>query len=137
VRLGIVRMMLPWVLMAGAAAAGCYDGNGGPTAPSPRTAAPAAGTLPVEDVTVLIAESYPAQVVLRVRGTLADLCTEVDQITQKRDGATVSVTITVKRTGDVCAQQIRSTDLNVKLDGGFTSGQYVVTVNGVERRFTI
>ena len=118
-------------------AAGCLEGASDRARITPTGPDGSGLRLLVNDVTLLITQSYPAQVVARVAGTLSDSCSVVDAIEQARDGQTVRVTITVRRTGEVCAQVTRPVDLDVRLEGAFTSGQYVVLVNGVERRFSI
>lgn len=101
-----------------------------PTAPS-RTS-----LLPVDEVEVLIAESQPPQVSVRVKGTV-NPCTVVGAISQSRQGNLITVTITTRSTADVCIQLAVSVEENIRLDGSFPPGTYRVRVNGVERTFRV
>ena len=107
-----------------------------PVSPSDRNVG-APATLQVDDVVVLIAESYPAQVFVRVKGSLPDSCSAVDRITQSRDGNAVTVTIAIERTAGSCGPVAQPLDLSVRLNGGFESGRYTVVVSGIERTFRI
>jgi len=132
------RRLVMWLLVC-LVAAGCV-GGGTPEQPAAPTApdiAARASLLQVDEVVLLIAESYPAQVVARVIGSVPDSCSAVDTVRQTREGARVRVTITTRRTAAGCGQAPQPMDLNVRIDGGFTSGEYIVLVNGVERRFSI
>ena len=53
--------------------------------------------LHVDDATVLIATSFPAQVSVQVKGSLPDPCAAVGTVTQRRDGNKVIVSIPVRR----------------------------------------
>ena len=121
-------------------AVGCGSSPAAPS-PTPRNddggGTPTASRLTVTNVEVLIAESYPVRVVLRVDGEVPNACTEIDQVAQARSGNQITVTITTKRTAEVCAQVIRSILRDVLREGPFEAGAYVVRVNGVERRFTV
>lgn len=113
-----------------------------PTAPAPTN--PGIDTTPgidlaairVDDITVLVLESYPAQVHLRVQATLADTCLAIEAIAQARTGNDVVVTITTAA-GSGCTGSPRALSIDVRLDGGFPSGSYRAIVNGVHRSFTI
>ena len=93
--------------------------------------------LHVDDAIVMVATSNPAQVTVQVKGSLPDPCSSVGKVTQRREANKVIVSIPVRRGTGVCAQMIQSTSVEVRLDGSFESGSYVVVVNGVERPFKI
>ena len=94
--------------------------------------------LAVESVQVRIMESFPVQVSAQVKGHLRDGCESLAGTTQSRNGNTVSVTIATERETDrVCTQALVPVEENVRLDGAFPSGTYVVRVNGIEQTFRV
>lgn len=87
----------------------------------------------VKNVDVALLESYPVQVMLTVSGWLPGGCTELDAVTQAREGNTVRVTMTTRRPAEaMCTQALVDFTENVKLEGGFESGDYLVVVNDVQ-----
>jgi hypothetical protein len=101
------------------------------------TAAVETRLLQVERVEVRIAESSPPQVTAEFRGILPDGCSSVGAISQERQGNTIVVTVTTLRTGEICTQAIQVVDQQVRLQGDFPAGTYVVRVNSMEARFTL
>lgn len=96
------------------------------------------GTLPIEGVDVVVLESFPYQLRAQVRGYLPDGCTRLDQVTQSRDGNVITVSITTLRERDAqCIQRIEPVSQTIALEGGYLPGEYVLRVNGVERRFRL
>jgi inhibitor of cysteine peptidase len=96
------------------------------------------GTLPVETVDVVVLESFPYQLRAQVRGYLPDGCTWLDRVSQTRDGNVISVTITTLRERDaICIQRIEVVNRTIALEGTYLPGEYVLRVNGVERRFRL
>lgn len=96
------------------------------------------GTFEVLQASARIAESYPAQVTLELEGRMPNVCSELLPVTQTRDNNRVQVSIQTRATSEVCILLLPAPmRLNVPLQGGFTSGEYVVTVNGFELRFRI
>ncbi|MBP2030860.1 inhibitor of cysteine peptidase [Methanohalophilus levihalophilus] len=99
------------------------------------------GTAVVEDVQVLILESFPVQVHLSVSGYLPDGCTEVyeDGINEQRDGFNYTVEIPTKRPADMaCTEAIVPYTVNVPIDVyGIEKGTYTVDVNGVQTTFEL
>jgi inhibitor of cysteine peptidase len=96
------------------------------------------GTLPIEAVDVVVLESFPYQLRAQVRGYLPDGCTRIDQVSQTRDGNVIDVTITTLRERDaICIQRIEPVNRTIALEGGYLPGEYVLRVNGVERRFQL
>jgi inhibitor of cysteine peptidase len=102
------------------------------------TAATEADRLTVESVEVRIMESFPVQVSAAVKGYLRDGCETLGQTTQSRSGNTITVTIaTARDTARSCIQVISRVEQDVRLEGRFDSGTYVVRVNGLERTFRV
>jgi hypothetical protein len=94
--------------------------------------------MPITDISVEILESFPYQIHIVVKGYLSDACTELNEITQRREDNTVYVHITTKRPKDaMCAQVITDVTERVPLEGGFLPGSYKVIVNGVEKEFEL
>lgn len=94
--------------------------------------------MPITDISVQILESFPYQIHIVVKGYLSDACTELNEITQRREDNTVYVHITTKRPKDaMCAQVITDVTERVPLEGGFLPGSYKVIVNGVEKEFEL
>jgi inhibitor of cysteine peptidase len=120
------RALLIAIALASAAACGEQVNPGAPT-----------GMLRVTAVDVRILESFPAQVHITARGVLPDPCTTVDSVTQSRDGSVITVTIITRPSATFCIQVLTPLDQNVALQGPFSSGTYVVRVNGFEREFRI
>jgi hypothetical protein len=86
---------------------------------------------PIEEVRVSIAESFPVQVFIHIRGGLADACTTLNEVKTKRNGSTINIEVTTKRPKDaICAQVYSTFEENVALGSDFTSGEtYTVNVN--------
>jgi hypothetical protein len=91
----------------------------------------------IEEVEVLIAESYPVQVFVRVTGYLPDPCWEALPPTIVKDGNRIEIEILARRDPEaVCAQVIQDYEESIPL-GTMDPGEYVVSVNGVEREFEV
>ncbi len=92
---------------------------------------------PIHEVRVSIAESFPEQVFVYIKGGLADSCTAFHDIQTVRCGDTITITVTTERPKNAaCAQVYGYFEKNVALGSDFTRGQeYVVDVNGVLTSF--
>jgi hypothetical protein len=91
----------------------------------------------VDHVEVLVMESFPAQAAVQVQGVVGDGCSSVHSVEQRREGSTVTVTILGTRPREaICTQIALLYDEQIRLEGAFPPGTYVVRVNGVERSFT-
>ena len=104
------------------------------------TVAEEADRLTVSSVEVLVVPTTPVQVSASVKGYLRDGCEVLGATTQSRSGSTITVTIATdwdNRTERVCLQVISPVQQEVPLEGTFTSGTYVLRVNGVETTFRI
>jgi hypothetical protein len=85
----------------------------------------------IETVDAMILESFPVQISLHVTGYQPDGCTFPVQVEQTRDGNTISVKIYRILPPDImCTMQLVPYDENIRLDGGFESGEYTIDVNG-------
>jgi len=93
----------------------------------------------VNDIEIMLLESFPVQVHVVARGEHPDSCTEVDKVTTRREGNTFFVTITTTRPADaMCAQVITPFEEIIPLDVvGLKAGVYVVDVNGVRDTFEL
>lgn len=113
---------------------GCGGGADDPidsTTPTPSTIPDDAGPVFVETTDILLMESFPVQVALRVTGNLPTPCHqavwEVDD-----DGTTIAVTLASTSEPDaLCAQVLEPFEMSIPL-GEFESGSRVVTLNGDE-----
>ncbi|MEA1864193.1 MAG: hypothetical protein U9N46_03180 [Euryarchaeota archaeon] len=87
----------------------------------------------------MLLESFPVQVNVVARGEYPDSCTEVDEITTRREGDTFFVTITAFRPADaMCAQVITPFEEVIALDVvGLKAGVYTVEVNGIRDTFEL
>jgi hypothetical protein len=95
-------------------------------------------TAPVHEVEVMIAESYPEQIIVYIKGGLPDGCTEFNDLVTEINGNTVNITVTIKRPKDaVCPAIYGYFEKNVNIGSNFIRGQsYTVNVNGVTAEFT-
>ena len=119
-------------------AAGC--GPAEEPGPTPSPEGPLIrGLAAVDSVQLLIRESFPVQVSVRILGNLPDGCTRLDRVTQERQGNTITVTVSTARPEDLlCTEALVPFDKTVDLDVlGLKAGDYTVTVNGVSAAFTL
>ncbi|HSM57757.1 MAG TPA: SdrD B-like domain-containing protein, partial [Candidatus Sulfomarinibacteraceae bacterium] len=93
----------------------------------------------VEDVEILVLESFPVQVNVIAIGTLPDGCTSLNEPTPRLEGNTFVINLTTTRLEDeVCTQAVVPFDKIVSLDvEGLSAGTYRVAVNGVTDTFTL
>ena len=90
----------------------------------------------VENVDVRVLESFPPQAVANIQGVLGDGCSEFHSLRQERSGNTVTVTILRQRPRDaICIQIAKLYEENIRLEGQYPPGRYVLRVNGVVTRF--
>jgi len=158
------KALIPLLLVLAVLAAGCWQldftstpaggdeptaptpGGDQPTAPAPggddqpTTTRPIAGRLPVfiDSVEILLLESWPVQVKAVVRGTLPTPCHFLAWDLGEPD-AGGRIVLSVYSTVDLdqaCIQVLHPFEQTIDI-GSFTSGSYVLVVNGVEYPFTI
>ncbi len=95
---------------------------------------------PIEEVRVSIAESFPVQVFVYIRGGLADACTTLHGVKTERSGSAINILVTTQRPkGAICAQVYSMFEENVALGSDFTPGEtYTVNVNDASQvNFTV
>lgn len=99
------------------------------------------GTAVVEDVEVLIMESFPVQASVLTSGYLPDGCTVLaeDNTVITRDGNAFNVILETKRPKDaLCTEAIVPYEVSIPLDVyGLDKGVYTVDVNGIEGTFEL
>ncbi|WP_129598375.1 protease inhibitor I42 family protein [Methanohalophilus profundi] len=99
------------------------------------------GTANVDNIEIMVMESFPVQVSVQAIGYLSDGCTVIDEanITTERTGNTFNVHIPTKRPKDaMCTQALVPFEINVPLDVyGLEKGNYTVDVNGVQDSFEL
>lgn len=95
------------------------------------------GSATVEEIDILILESFPVQINVVARGYLPDGCTEIHEVITTREGDTFNVQITTIRPADaICTQAIVPFEEMISLDVyGLEAGVYQVDVNGVKGSF--
>lgn len=92
---------------------------------------------PIHEVEVRIAESFPEQIFVYIKGGLADGCTTFNAVETERSGTTIDITVTTQRPRDaICIQVYGFFEQNVPLGSQFISGQtYTVNVNDATTSF--
>ncbi|UCG54569.1 MAG: hypothetical protein JSV32_08350 [Dehalococcoidia bacterium] len=92
---------------------------------------------PIHDIQIAIAESYPPQVMLYIKGGLTDGCTEFYKLTQERIGSTINITVTTRRPkGAICTQIYGFFEKNLNLGSNFVSSEeYTIRVNDITHKF--
>lgn len=86
---------------------------------------------PIHEIEVRIAESFPPQIFVYLKGGLSDSCTSFREVKTNRSGETINIEVTVQRPkNQFCAQVYSFFEKNVALGSDFVSGQtYTVKVN--------
>ena len=99
---------------------------------------PVMGLAPVEEIEIIILESFPVQVHVIASGNLPDPCTEISEISQEREGNTFIVIIKTYRPPGLCIQVIAPFEEIIPLEVyGLPAGTYTVDVNGVQDTFDL
>jgi hypothetical protein len=120
--------------------------SSGPTSPAeaPVTPTPEAsnftyGRASVENVELLIQESFPVQVQAVVTGKLPDGCTEIDQATTQQEGNTFHIELTSRQAvRQACTEALVPYQETIPLDvAGLPAGEYRVNVNGITATFDL
>ena len=106
---------------------------------SPADPALEIGSAPIHEIDIRIAESYPPQVFVYIKGGLSDSCTTFREINTSRSGQTINIEVTVQRpVNQICAQVYGYFEKNVALGSDFVAGKtYIVKVNTETRTFVI
>lgn len=94
----------------------------------------------VENLSVMVMESYPVQVSVRVSGYLPDGCTTIREVRASREGDTFTINIITQRPGgDVaCTMAIVPFEESVSLEvEGLPAGDYRVESGNLRESFTL
>jgi inhibitor of cysteine peptidase len=95
----------------------------------------------VENVDILILESFPVQIHVKAIGYLPDGCTEIHEKNVKYDRETKSFTVhitTIRPADAICTEAIVPFESTIPLDAyGLDKGVYNVNVNGVQGQFEL
>jgi hypothetical protein len=117
-------------LAVGLAALGCSS----PTQPS----GPEFVVKPIRIASVDIRfHGAPPQAVAQVSGVFASACAEVNSLRQTRTGNTITVTVLDQDPKGFCIAIPKGYRADIVLQGAFPLGDYLVSVNGVAKAFTI
>lgn len=146
--LGIILLALSATLGAGGRQPGDDDSTTSPGRPPVIMATPTpgqGGVMPVtavphviNSVEVFILESFPPQISLGVIGYQPDGCAFPVQVTQVREGNTITVNIFRELPpGVMCTMQVIEYQSTIKLDGTFDPGTYTIIVNNQTVSVTI
>lgn len=97
------------------------------------------GEANVEQIAIMILESFPVQVQVTASGNLPDGCTEIDEVNVTQNEQTFDVTITTRRPVDqMCTEALVPFEETFPLDvEGLEAGTYIVNVNGVTKTFEL
>ena len=94
---------------------------------------------PIHEVQVNIAESYPPQIFVNIKGGLSDGCTKLHDINAELSGSTINIKVTTERPkGAVCTQVYSYFTEILNLGSDFTPGKtYTVKVNDKTTSFVV
>ncbi|GAF75213.1 MAG: hypothetical protein ABUK08_01890 [Candidatus Humimicrobiaceae bacterium] len=99
---------------------------------------PAIGLASVDEIDILILESFPVQINVIASGNLPDPCTEISEVLQEREGDTFFITIKTNRSPGFCIQVLTPFEEIIPLEVyGLPAGTYTVDVNGVQGTFDL
>jgi len=94
---------------------------------------------PVDEIEMMIVETFPVQVNVIAKGYFNDDCTKIDHITEEQSGNTLTLKmITVRQTNKVCKQDIKPFEEIIPLNvAGFSADIYTVNVNNKSAIFEL
>ena len=97
------------------------------------------GNAIIENIDILLLESFPVQIHVTATGYFPDGCTSIDEVTESRQDNTFTVTVTTKRPADVaCTAAIVPFEESIPLDVyGLDKGVYTVNVNDASGSFEL
>ncbi len=99
---------------------------------------PVTGLASVDEIDILILESFPVQINVIARGNLPDPCTEISEVLQEREDDTLFITIKTYRSPGFCIQVLAPFEEIIPLEVyGLPAGTYTVDVNGVQDTFDL
>lgn len=132
--LAIAAVLIAAILLVGAVA--LASTRGGPGAPVGRVSVPA----PVDQVEIVIRESAPPQVAVKITAGLPSGCAQRDSHAVSRSGDTFTVTVlnSMPRGDPVCTMIYGTYELSIDLAGELRPGAiYTVQVNDTVRTFRL
>jgi inhibitor of cysteine peptidase len=94
---------------------------------------------PIHEVRINIAESFPPQVFVYIKGGLADGCTTFNGYTVTRQGNTIDINVTTARPSEaICTQVYGFFEKTVGLGSDFNYGEsYTINVNDFTETFVL
>ena len=97
------------------------------------------GEAVVDEVSVMMLESFPLQAQATFSGNLPDGCTVIGGIDQVLEGTTLRVRVATERPADAeCTMALVPYEETVMLDIlGLPAGDYVVDINGATAEFSL
>lgn len=97
------------------------------------------GNATVENIEIMILESFPVQIKVNAKGYLPDGCTRIDEITKEKKDNTFLISIKTVRPADIfCTEVIVPFQEVISLDVyGLKAGIYTVNVNGLNGTFEL
>ena len=99
---------------------------------------PTIGLASVDEIDILILESFPVQINVIASGNLSDPCTEISEVLQEKEGNTFFITIKTYRSPGFCIQVLAPFEEIIPLEVyGLLAGTYTVDVNGVQGTFDL
>ncbi len=99
---------------------------------------PTTGLASVDEIEIMILESFPVQIHVTASGNLPDPCTEISEVLQEKEGNTFFITIKTYRSPGFCIQVIAPFEEIIPLEVyGLPAGTYTVDVNGVQATFDL
>ncbi len=100
---------------------------------------PVAVEVSIENLEILILESFPVQVNVIVSGNLPNGCATLNEPRPRREGNTFVINLAASQLPDeICTQALVPFDQVIPLDvAGLPAGSYTVSVNGTTDTFTL
>lgn len=97
------------------------------------------GLAPVDNIDILIMESFPVQISVMISGNLPDGCSKIDEAQVTREDDTFHIELMMRQPVDKeCTEALVPYEEDVSLDVvELPAGKYAVEVNGVIETFTM
>lgn len=92
----------------------------------------------VDEIEILILESFPVQVQVLVKGNFTNGCEQIKAINTERQDNTFIITITTHFVGEICTQALVPFEETIPLEvEGLPAGIYTVEVHGLTATFEL